>query len=375
MNTTRAETGQSNYEFIRVHVEGAGNQSDRSQCLVFADQGYINYPLFPQQGTHWSEFAMWYAADSLLNYIEDIRKINLSEVIQDGREYSKELRSTDYDVGVTMNLLFELDHGEMPYPEFHFGEDARNQKPNVLAIADSYYWNIFNTRIPKNLFNNQAFWYFYKKVYPDSYYGDKLVQDLNIKEEIEKQDVILFMATERFLYMIDRGFVDDLIRIYGINNSLNELIRYKTGILNDGIWFAELIDRAEKKGISLGEMIDRHARFLFETADPDKYYSIYGPDAIIQNILRNKDWLQNIEESAEERNISVEERMMDEALYILKTEHPAALEKYQLIQQYMSNIRTDSIWHAQTLEKASRYFMTEEEMVRAEAEFVYQIES
>ena len=372
---TKAEEGKTNYEYMAGRAQELGINLIDLNAYFLKIKDSTSYPLFPLQGTHWSEFAMWYAADSLLSYIEATRGIQLPEVIKEGTEYSMKLRSTDYDVGVTLNLLFELQHGEMPYPKYHFREDSTHQKPNVLAIADSYYWNFFNTRIPKNLFNNEAFWYFYKKVYPDTYYGDKNVEDLDLAAEVEKQDIIFFMTTERFMYMIDRGFVDDLISIYGVQYSRNELTRYKTSIINLGTWFVKVLDKAEQKGVSPGEMLERDARYLLWQTDPEQYYSIFGPGAIIQNIRDTEDWFNNIKKSAEEKNISVDERLMNEAMYIMENEHPEALAKYNRIEQIMANIRADSSWHAHILEKATHYYMTEEEMVRADAEYVFWLES
>ena len=339
----KAEPGKSNYEFTRDRAIELGINLIDFNAWFMQIRDTSSYPLFPLQGTHWSEFAMWYAADSLISYIEDIRGINMPEVVKEKTEYSKTLRSTDYDVGVTLNLLFELEHGEMPYPKFHFLEDSTHQKPNVLAIADSYYWNLFNTRIPENLFNNQAFWYFYKMVYPDTYYGDKFVTDLNIPEEVEKQDVILFMATERFLYKFDRGFLDDLISAYGVQYSRNKIDRNITEILNLGSWFNDVMEKAEKKGISLGEMLEMDAKYMLLQTDPELYYSIFGPESIVQNIIGNEEWYNTIRESAVERNMTVEERLMDEAMYIMEKEHQQAdAERRESGQNHHDGYQRDS---------------------------------
>ena len=318
---------------------------------------------------------MWYAADTLLAYIEDSRGIDLPEVIREGVEISQELRSTDYDVGITLNLMYELPHGPMPYPSWHFMEDSTHQKPNVLAIADSYYWNFFNTQIPKNLFNNEAFWYFYKKVYPDTYYGDKFVQDLDLSAEVEKQDVIFFMSTERFLYKFDRGFVDDLWSIYGIRSSWDELSHYKTSITNLDSWFADVIKKARERSITLGEMMEMDARYMIRQKDPEKFYGMFGPAPIVNDIRNNRQWLADVKRRAAENNSTLEDYLMEEATYLLTSKHPEALKKYNRIRQISQSIRSDSVWHAYILEKASRYFMTEEEMVRADAEYVFGIES
>jgi hypothetical protein len=364
----------SNYEFIRDRALELGINLIDFNAWFLDMKDTVEYPLFPPQGTHWSEFAMWYAADSLISYIEEVRDIDLPDVIHEGRAYSRELRGTDYDVGVTLNLLFELQHGKMPYPQYRFYEDSTHSRPNVLAIADSYYWNIFNTHLPENLFNNQAFWYFYKKVYPDSYAGDKFISELNLREEIEKQDVILFMATERFLYKFDRGFVDDLINIYGIQYSRNRLTAYKTRIANLGSWFMQVAEKAENKGISIGEMLERDARYLLLQEDPEEYYSIFGPEPVIERIRSDDSWYAGIREKAADKGISVEEQLMEEAIYILETEYPGALRKYRRVNEVMAAIRADSSWHSYVIEKAARYYMTEEEMVRAEAEWVFEQE-
>ncbi|MCK5339308.1 MAG: hypothetical protein KAJ50_10865, partial [Bacteroidales bacterium] len=101
----KAEKGKTNYEYMSRRAQELGINLIDLNAYFLEIKDTTSYPLFPLQGTHWSEFAMWYAADSLLSYIEASRGIQLPEVIKEGMEYSRELRSTDYDVGVTLNLL------------------------------------------------------------------------------------------------------------------------------------------------------------------------------------------------------------------------------------------------------------------------------
>jgi hypothetical protein len=367
--------GKTNYSYIRERAKELGINLIDFNAWFLQIKDTAEYPLFPLQGTHWSEFAMWYAADSLIRYIEDTRGIDLPEVIKEGMAVSDDLQSTDYDVGRTLNLICELPHGPMPYPQYSFGPDTGKQKPNVLAIADSYYWNIFNTGIPEHLFNNEAFWYFYKMVYPDTYYGDKFVKDLNLREEVEQQDVIFFMSTERFLYKFDRGFVDDLFAIYGVEYSRNRLTRYKTAIANLDSWFADVIEKAKTRGISLGEMLELDARYMLWQEDPEQYHSLLGPGAVVNNIRENPEWLNTVREKAGEEGISPDSALMAEAMFIMQKDHPEALKKYLRIEEIKTAITADSSWHAYILEKAAYYFMTEEEMLQADAEYIYGQES
>jgi hypothetical protein len=378
---TKAKAGKSNYDYIRMRAtELEINLIDLNEWFSHI-KDTSTYPLFPPQGTHWSEFAMWYAADSLINYIEQSRDIRLPEVIVDSIEYSSDLRSTDYDQGVTLNLLFELEHGEMPYPAFHFEEKENQTRPKVLAIADSYYWNIYNTRIPKYVFAQEAFWYFYNLVFPHTYYSRKFfdkertISDLDLKKEIEKQDVILYMATERFLYMFDRGFVDDLIKIYGPTSCLDELTFIKTKILVNQQWFNDVIDRADRSGITIEERLDLEADYVLWNDKPEMHVSIYGPGSVIGSIESDESWMAQIRERAKEEGQDLDERLIMEARYMLDQDHPEALEKYDAITEYSLAIRSDTAWYRKVMEKAARFYLTEEEMIRVEAERLYEMRS
>ena len=63
-------------------------------------------------------------------------------------ETSTKAQDTDDDVLKTMNLLLQQKARKLAYPVISF-DTTGVKKPMVLVVADSYYWNIFNTRIPK----------------------------------------------------------------------------------------------------------------------------------------------------------------------------------------------------------------------------------
>jgi hypothetical protein len=367
----KAKKEFSNYNYVNKRAQ------ELEINLINLNEYFINikdtvpYPIFPIQGTHWSEFAMWYAADSMLRYIEKKRDISLPEIIVDSIEISQQLRTSDYDIGKSLNLIFELDHGPMPYPSIRYSEDSTFYKPNVLAVADSYYWSIYNALIPKNVFNNEAFWYFYNHVYPEWWIKKVTVDDLNLKQEIEKQDVIFLMITERFLYKFDRGFIDDLFNIYCIRSSADKLTSYKTDIVNLDSWFNKTLLASINDNITLGDMMESQARFLLEKEDPETYYSLYGPVPMIKTIKESPDWYAYAVEKAQKNNISIDEQLYREARYSLNKTYPEALKKYEGVLQIKQNIRSDSTWYAHILNKAQQNFMTVEEALQADAEYVY----
>jgi hypothetical protein len=332
-------------------------------------KGNTQYPLYPQYGTHWSIYGMSYAADSLIRYIEKTRDIDMPEAIIDTFQVEKHARRPDYDVGKTLNLLWRLKEKEpLAYPVYRFEEKPENTKPMVLVVGDSYYWNIFNTGIPKNLFKNEAFWYFFSQVYPDSYYSPKSVDDLNIKEEIEKQDVIFLMVTERFLYKFSWSFLEKTYAIYAPISEYDRVFSYKNAILGYDVWFNNVIDKARNRNITLGEMLDLEARYQFQQVEPEKFYIFDGLNYYINQIVQTPDWIEKIKAKAEQNNLDLDELLIVEADYAFKNYKPEAYDKFAKIQQYKNRILDDSTLYRRTEQLAAKYYKTFEEMLQIEAE-------
>ena len=376
---TKAEPGASNYDYICKRAEELDIELINFNEYFIEIKDTARYPVYPKMGTHWSEFAMWYAADSLIKYIEYVRGIDMPEVIKDGIVISDSLRTSDNDIGVTLNLLFEPDYDPMPYPEYHFSIDYETHtQPCVLAIADSYYWNIYNTKIPEKLFSNLDFWYFYRTIYPDTWFArllDKdaevIVDDIDLQDEVEKMDVVLLMMTERFLYKFDRGFIDDLYRIYGKTSSRDELTQYLNDIVKVDSWFSGIIQSAKEDNMSLSTKMELNARYMYWLEDADAYYACYGPRAKFREIKENEDWYLSARKNAIRKDISIDEQLMEEARYVLSTANPDALIKYDQLSAIKDSIISDSAWFASVMNEAKRYYLTEEEILQAEAERVW----
>jgi len=329
----------------------------------------VDYPLYPKYGIHWSIYGMSFAADSLINYIEHIRQIDIPEVFIDSLMVKRYARRTDYDVGKTLNLLWRLPEKEpLAYPVYRFEDNPEKDKPMVLAVADSYYCNIFNTRIPKNLFKNQAFWYFYSKVYPDTYHKLKKVKDLDLKEEVEKQDVVFLMVTERFLYKFDWSFIDDVYSLYAPSSRYDIVQSFRNRILGNASWFNSIINKAEQKKESLEKMITRDAEYIFSQEDLETYLVYKGPKFYEEKIRSNDKWLSLTRKKAKERNVSLEQMISADAAYMFKQKQPNAYKTFQKIENHKQVILKDSLLLHQTKALAENYYMSFEEMLQIEAE-------
>jgi hypothetical protein len=309
-------------------------------------------------------------ADSLVKYIENLRGIDLPEMKLDNLKVTNHLEDSDYDVGKTMNLLWRLPHREVAYPQYSFEGSGNKTRPMVLTIADSYYWNIFNTRLPKNLFANEAFWYFNAKVYPDSYFGTKWVKDVDLRQEVEKQDIIMLSVTERFLYKFDWGFVDDVYKLYTPSYSGDLIYDFANGIKLDATWFAKMLAKAEKQGIPLEEAINNEAAFQAIVEDFETYLSWYGIEHYKGIIHSTPEWKETVIKKGIEKGISFDEMINREADFTFSIDHPDIYEKYHLIQKYINGIQSDRNWFNKVGNKAALNCVDTLEMVYTDADYM-----
>lgn len=335
-------------------------------------KGTTEYPLYPQYGIHWSIYGMWYAADSLISHIEHIRNIDLPDYFIDSMEIENNARRPDYDVGKTLNMLFGLRENEiLAYPVSRFEENAHKEKPMVLTIGDSYYWNVFNTGLPKNLFQNEAFWYFNKVIYPDSYFKSKTVNDINLQEEIEKQDVILLMVTERFLFTFGWNFIENVYKLYGPSSIYDKIHDYKCNICTYNVWFTKLIEDAKQRNISLEKMLSLAAKYAYGQADLDNLLMLEGDDYYKEIIVNDSYWYNSLKAIASEKDTTIEELVKNEAINNFKTKHSEIFIKYNQLQGFKQKISNDSLLLSNTSKFARQYHLTLDEAIQIKAERMY----
>lgn len=360
----------SNYEYFKQKANDLSiNYVDLNKYLKEVGDT-SRYPVYPPYGIHWSEFTMGFITDTLTKLIEAQRGIDMPDFTVDTHIVPDSISSSDYDAGMTSNLLFRLPQHELPYPFFTFKNEPDKQRPMVLAVADSYYWNIFNTRLPKHLFANEAFWYFNAKVYPDFYYGEKWTRDLDTKAEVEKQDVILLGITERFLYKFAWEFVEQLFDIYGPKYTGDIVENYEDQIRNYSVMFDRIYDTAVATGKNLDSLIRGNAIDLAVNKDFDTYLTWYGPEYFRHMIASDKPWNDAVRAKAARNNMDYEVQLDNEAIYQFRKDKPEIFHKYETIRAYIDSISYDESWMELIRQKAHKFYLPVDEMVKIDAEYM-----
>lgn len=166
------------------------------------------YHLFPQTGIHWSTYGMALAGDSIMKYLAGITGKDLVKYeIKPGR-LTKKVEQSDADVEDGMNLWWPLERLPMMYPDLSFqpGKD----KIRTSVIADSYFWGLYDHGFISRTSDSSAFWYYFQEVYP----GGRSMSSVNLRDALEKQDVVILLATDATLPRLGWGFIDAAYELY-----------------------------------------------------------------------------------------------------------------------------------------------------------------
>ncbi len=173
----------------------------------------VSWPLYHKGGIHWSMYGMSLCMDSLFRYIGHIRGIRMVDFGWDGLEISQSLKYTDNDIADGLNLFQRLYDRPGAYPRWTFKEQPGCTKPDVIVVADSYYWSVFGNALSARMFNKNIFWYYFNEEYiPEQ--AVRKISDLDVKASIEQNQVIILMATEANLDRFPFGFIEQAYPLY-----------------------------------------------------------------------------------------------------------------------------------------------------------------
>ncbi|MCF8371078.1 MAG: hypothetical protein K9H64_05610 [Bacteroidales bacterium] len=265
----------TNYEvYAREFIEQGVNHIDFRKYFLQA-KDTSRYPLYPKTGTHWSGYGAAIVADSLLRYIEEKYSIDMVDyTFKKGEVTHINLRQTDDDIEEGLNLAFNIPDWDMYYPEIEFGDTLGKDRPAILNIGDSYnhsFWGFYP--FYQTVFKpTSRFWYYYKiENWPESNDLSSIhMTERDLRQELEKFNIVMILSTEANLYQKGYGFVDDAYRRY----------------TKDG----EELNRQREERIA----------------------------SIIRNIKGHEGWLNSVKEKAVLSNVDLETALRRDAVWMIE---------------------------------------------------------
>lgn len=174
------------------------------------------YPLFPKFGHHWSYYGECIAVDTIIHHIENLHKCDLPDITWNKIDVVDTARSRDADVLKSMNLYKNPSQNmKLAYPEIMFEQDSIKNKTRVLTISDSYWYGPVYMGVPRNCFAGGEFWYYFNKIIPNPSQTEKIeVWQLDLKQQLESNSVIMVLYSDGNLPAYGNSFFDEAYELY-----------------------------------------------------------------------------------------------------------------------------------------------------------------
>jgi hypothetical protein len=261
---------QTNYKYyVKGCREYGLNFIDMSSWFT-SMKGKTKYPIYSNAGIHWTQYGATLVFDSLMKYMERMQGAPLPKMVVDSFELTDVPRLSDDDIEKGLNLLFPFHHDNYAYPVYHFEEVKGMQKPSVLTVADSYWWNIFGQGLTVRAFNGSSFWFYNHDAYYDDNRPMKTVDSMDMQRETEKYDFIILLATEANLFGFSYKYIERMYDIYKgkgdtdlARRRFEELVKLEEGaIRNTPDWFQLVREKARKQNLPLDTMLRRDAIYV-----------------------------------------------------------------------------------------------------------------
>ncbi len=179
----------------------------------------VNYPLYTKYGVHWSEFASAYCADSISGYLQKQFNKQVSRLSYDSVYFSHSRLASDYDMMEVMNLFWQAEKIDLPY-HILSSADTTALKPNLLVVADSYYWTIINNGSANVLFSPQTHYWYYNNIQYLPKEASSDVKPSDLPHLISEKDAVVLLYNVPNCEKFGNGFVDELYDLLKSENNL-----------------------------------------------------------------------------------------------------------------------------------------------------------
>jgi len=171
---------------------------------------------FTKGGVHWSQQASYEVWDTLYRRVEEMTCLDLPDYSYGEPVHTQRPNERDRDLADAANLLFSsLVEETYVYPKVEVEESG--ERPKVLVIGDSFFWNFHRDRLPHRFFSeNFIFWYYFQKAYGlGENYWTEAEEIPDFSQKIEESDLILFVVNITNFQSCCWGSIEELNRIVG----------------------------------------------------------------------------------------------------------------------------------------------------------------
>lgn len=290
----------------------------------------IIWPLFPDLSTHWSNYGMVLATDTLIGFTNQFAGNKLSGININGIEIDEKHRSqAEYDIGDAMNLFTKIPYKPLAYSQLKFIKNASDAQPKALFVADSYFYHLLKSNIIDSIYRDYEFWYYFKSRILRNKSKQPLSDSINITNEIQSFDIVYLMQSELTYNDFGWGFIESLYDSYFPEDKETKYQYYLRQVLKND----KLIEKSRKEAlandISVEDAITENIYYLFtkefkenKSEFIEDYYTYYK-----YVIANDSTWLKAVMEKANAKNIGLSKMIRLDAEWMYYKDHPEKKKK------------------------------------------------
>lgn len=267
-NRLRDSIGKTNYSALSGSFLNARIPVLDLNGLFKAMKDTACCPLFPKNGTHWSEYGARMALDTLSGFISVLMQRPLPDIRLENYSPTNKIQDPDDDLEKLMNLFFPLPDIPMCYPEVIRADPPEHNLPSAVVIGDSYFWQMYNIGLANLIFKDLQFWYYNSTIYPDSYTTLRKAGQVPLPEGVDFADLIILMVNPANIKDIGWGFIDRVM-MQEINpawqKEFDKMVKeYIQAIHNTPEWERQIEQKAREHGVPKDSQMLLDARYMVE---------------------------------------------------------------------------------------------------------------
>lgn len=247
----------TNYSVYLDEIKEQGlNVLDFNACFE-AIKDTVSYPLFPQTGTHWSDYGVTYFVDSLLKYLDVVMQKDVPDMVLTKMTISDKTLDADRDIEKLLNLSTPFTTKPHAYTKIKYNKEGK-YRPSVLAIGDSFYGSFYFGKPPlEDVFASSSYWFYYNHLYPENRKREKK----DLIETLNKKDLVILIGTTAALQGLGWGAISGLYEYVGMTEE-DFINLMKIEILNSPDWYRAVAQKAKNNNIPVDSMLYLDAVYM-----------------------------------------------------------------------------------------------------------------
>lgn len=229
-------------------------------------KGQTEYPLYTRYGTHWAESTIPFVADSVLTKIGSLIGQEMPHIVCVDENPSTHYSKQDGEIENLMNLLLPIRKPAVPQPIMALS-DTTLRKPNILAIADSYFIQLHESCFA-DAFDRCEYWKYNDEVITKKIeFLGKVAYYPDVYKVIDGVDLVLVITTSVHGYNYMFGFCETAQQAFqerdaeSMEKQIQGIIQR---IMSTPEWLESVKQQAVERGVDLDEMLRLNAIYAIE---------------------------------------------------------------------------------------------------------------